>query len=231
MWISKRPPVCTDGTRFGYSTVAITSVQKGFAKVSRTDRQGESHSHWQPFGVWQSLWRVILESLPLPRLTVPKQTALLKERDAESRTKLTVLLRELFAELKKGRLRYCCNPAWMKSGRLIQWNVAVICEKVQDLLSVGKFLGTAIWRTIQWAVIPFGSMIEYHPVSAKDQSRFHQFGKKVLLGIFLRYAFYAGGIWNGDIVGADIEELDNLDASEVRTRRLIAKEVVMPNTV
>ena len=32
-------------------------------------------------------------------------------------------------------------------------------------------------------------------------------------------------------MGADIEELENLDASEVRTRRLIAKEVVMPNTV
>ena len=30
------------------------------------------------------------------------------------------------------------------------------------------------------------------PISAKDQSRIHQFGKKVLPGLFLRYALYAG---------------------------------------
>ena len=39
-------------------------------------------------------------------------------------------------------------------------------------------------------VIPFGAMVEYHPISAKDQSRQHQFGAKVLPGIYfsvLRY--------------------------------------------
>ena len=41
----------------------------------------------------------------------------------------------------------------------------------------------------QGLVIPFGSLAEYHPVSAKDQSRLHQFGKKVLPGIFFGYAF------------------------------------------
>ena len=42
-------------------------------------------------------------------------------------------------------------------------------------------------------VIPFGAMVEYHTVTAKDQSRLHQFGAKVLPGIFLGYALYAGG--------------------------------------
>ena len=32
-------------------------------------------------------------------------------------------------------------------------------------------------------MIPFGAMIEYHPISLRDQSRLHQFG-----GIFLGYA-------------------------------------------
>ena len=40
-------------------------------------------------------------------------------------------------------------------------------------------------------------------ISAKDQSRIHQFGKKVLPGLFLRYALYAGGIWKGDVLVAD----------------------------
>ena len=38
-------------------------------------------------------------------------------------------------------------------------------------------------------VIPLGAMVEYHPFSAKDQSRLHQFGAKVLPGIFLGYTF------------------------------------------
>ena len=44
-------------------------------------------------------------------------------------------------------------------------------------------------------VIPFGAMVEYHPISAKDISRLHQFGPKVLSGTFLGYAFFAGRIW------------------------------------
>ena len=66
-------------------------------------------------------------------------------------------------------------------------------------------------------------MIEYHPFCAKDQSRLHQFGKKVSPGIFLGYALYAGETWKGDILVADIEELENLDAIENHARRLNAK--------
>ena len=32
------------------------------------------------------------------------------------------------------------------------------------------------------------------------KSRIHQFGKKVLPGLFLGYALYAGGIWKGDTI-------------------------------
>ena len=39
-------------------------------------------------------------------------------------------------------------------------------------------------------IIPFGSLVEYYSISAKDQSRIHQFGKKVLAGLFLGYALY-----------------------------------------
>ena len=41
-------------------------------------------------------------------------------------------------------------------------------------------------------VIPFGAMIEYHHISAKDQSRLHQFGAIVLPGIFIVCALHAG---------------------------------------
>ena len=71
-------------------------------------------------------------------------------------------------------------------------------------------------------------MVEDHPNSAKDQSRLHQFGAKVLPGFFLGYVLSAGGIWKGDTMVADIEELEEMDASELYARRLNAKEVLTP---
>ena len=71
-------------------------------------------------------------------------------------------------------------------------------------------------------------MVEYYPITAKDQSRIHQFGKKVLPGLFLGYALYAGGIWKGDVLFADLEELETMDASEIYSKRLNAKEVIFP---
>ena len=59
-------------------------------------------------------------------------------------------------------------------------------------------------------IIPFGSLVEYHLVTAKDQSRIRQFGKKVLLGLFLGYTLYVGGIWKGDVLVADFEELETM---------------------
>ena len=77
-------------------------------------------------------------------------------------------------------------------------------------------------------IIPFGSLVEYHTISAKDQSRIHQFGQIFLPGWFLGYALCARWIWKGDILVADLEELETMDASEVYSKRLNAKEVIFP---
>ena len=37
-----------------------------------------------------------------------------------------------------------------------------------------------------------------------------------------------GGIWKGDILVADVEELETMDASEIYSKRLNAKEVIFP---
>ena len=55
-----------------------------------------------------------------------------------------------------------------------------------------------------------------------------QLGKKVLSGIFTGCAWYAGGIWKGDILVADIEGLHNFHASEIHIEKLNAKEVLLP---
>ena len=65
-------------------------------------------------------------------------------------------------------------------------------------------------------------------LSAKDLSRLHQFGPKVLPGIFLGYALHAERIWKGDILVADVDELEQMDASEISAKRLNAKAVLTP---
>ena len=77
-------------------------------------------------------------------------------------------------------------------------------------------------------IVPFGSLVECHPITAKDQSRIHQFGKKVLPGLFLGYDLYAEGIWKGDVLVADHEGLETMVASEICSKRLHAKEVIFP---
>ena len=54
------------------------------------------------------------------------------------------------------------------------------------------------------------------------------FGPEVLPGILPTCVFYAGGIWKGDVMVADNEELEEMDASELHARRLNAKEALTP---
>ena len=65
------------------------------------------------------------------------------------------------------------------------------------------------------SISPSGLMIECHSMSAKDQTRLHQFWRKILPEIFIGYALHAEVNWKGDILIADIEELKILDASEI----------------
>ena len=117
----------------------------------------------------------------------------------------------------------------MKVGRQILWNVFPICETSQIYYPIGRLLVKDVfWQLFLGPIIPFGSLVEYHPVTAKDQSRIHQVGKKVLPGFFLGYALYAEGIWKGDVLIADLEELETMDASETHSKRLNAKEVIFP---
>ena len=86
----------------------------------------------------------------------------------------------------------------------------------------------AFGQPFKGPIISFVSLDEYHPTTAKDQSRIHQFGKKVLPGLFLGYALYVGEIWKGDVLVADLEELETMDGSEIYSKRLNAKEVIFP---
>ena len=104
-----------------------------------------------------------------------------------------------------------------------------ICETFKISFLMGRLHAKdVLGNLLKGRIIPFGSLVEYYTISPKDQSRIHQFVKKVLPGLFLGYALYAGGIWKGDTMVADIEELETMDASEIYSKRLHAKEVIFP---
>ena len=82
----------------------------------------------------------------------------------------------------------------MKIGGQIPWNALPICETFKISCRMGKSIERRFGEPFKGLIIPFDSLVEYHPISAKDQSKIHQFGKKVLPGLFHGYALYAGGI-------------------------------------
>ena len=117
----------------------------------------------------------------------------------------------------------------MKVGGLILWNATTICEISQIYYLMGRRpMKDVLGNQLKDRLFHVVSLVEYHPITAKDQSRIHQFGKKVLPGLWIGYALYAGGIWKGDVLIADLEELETMDASEIYSKRLNAKEVIFP---
>ena len=66
-------------------------------------------------------------------------------------------------------------------------------RNIQDLVTDGKTpYERRFVMPFTGPVIPFGAMVEYHPISAKDRSGLHQFGPKVLPGMFFGYVLYVG---------------------------------------
>ena len=188
MWYGRREsrkqlPMRGRGTRFGHSMESIHTrvklkllrrrkeVYESFSSRRKSRKSSKLSIPWNLAKPVKIFPGIIVHQ----RLTVPRQM---------------VLLRESYAGLKKGLLLYCCNQVWMKNGGRIPLNVTAICEKFTTSYQTGKH--------------PTNGDLENHsrhPISAKDQPRLRQFGKRVLLGIFLGYAFFAVGIWTGDVVG------------------------------
>ena len=218
--ISKQSPICSRGSGLGHSMDPSISVQnKNFtrnpekvATVPGVRQEAYSHLHWQFLGIRQSLWR----SLSWNRCT-----------STPHRSETNGIAERAVRRVKEGTsavlLQSGLNESW--------WTDSMECytslRNTQDLLSDGKTpYEMRFGKSFTGPTIPFGSLVEDYPVTAKDQSRIHQFWKKVLPGLFLGYALYAGRIWKGDVLDADLEELETMDASEIYWKRPNAKETI-----
>ena len=108
------------------------------------------------------------------------------------------------AERAVRRIKEGASAVLLQSGLDTEWwadSMECYCclRNIEDLLSDGKtHFERRFGEPYRGPMVPFGSVVEYHPISAKDQSRLHQFSPQVLPSIFLGCVLYAGGIWKGD---------------------------------
>ena len=75
-----------------------------------------------------------------------------------------------------------------------------------------------IWRTIQRTNDTFWSNVSTSFVFTERSVEDYQLDKKVLRLVFLGYELIAGGIWKLDILIADLEDMQTLDASDIYLR-------------
>ena len=98
-----------------------------------------------------------------------------------------------------GRTWYLCSSgtvvSFTKSGGEKQWTASVICETYQTNWQTESHHmneDLELHLMVQWHL--FGALIFFiSPTSGKDRSRLHQFGTKMLPGIFIGYALNSGG--------------------------------------
>ena len=117
----------------------------------------------------------------------------------------------------------------MNIGGQTPWNAIPICETSQISYLIGRrpmkdVLGSHLKdqsvRLVHWLSITLSLR--------RTSQESIDLEKKVLPGLFLGYALYAEGIRKGDVLVADLEKLETMDASEIYSKRLDAKEVIFP---
>ena len=115
----------------------------------------------------------------------------------------------------------------MKYGGLILWNAIAVSEMSKTSWHPGNSVWTKIWRTIQRANNTFWSngwiSSDFNERSIKTSSIWQESITWYLSWVWID----RGWIWKGDILFADLEDLENLDASEIYPRRTNAKEVLI----
>ena len=90
------------------------------------------------------------------------------------------------AERAVRRVKEETSAVLLQSGLNNEWwadSMVSYCylRNIQDLLSDGKSpYERRFGMPLNGTVIPFGAMVEYHPISAKNTSRLHQFVPKSL---------------------------------------------------
>ena len=117
----------------------------------------------------------------------------------------------------------------MKVGGQIPWNVTPICETSQISYLVGRrpmkdvlgnHLKDRLFHLVHWLSITLSLR--------RTSQESINLERKSYLDCSSDTLCTRGGIWKCDVLVADIEELEMMNASEIYSKRLNAKEVICP---
>ena len=89
---------------------------------------------------------------------------------------------------------------------------------VKDVL--GNHLRDLLFHLVHW--------LRVSPYNCEGSVANPSIWKESFTWIVPRIRSLRGGIWKGDVLIADLEELETMDASEIYSKRLNAKEVIFP---
>ena len=129
---------------------------------------------------------------------------------------------------QKGPLRCCCSQVWVTNGGRIPWNTAAICETFKISCLMGKTPHERRFGIPQnGPVIPFGAVVEYTLSLRKTCRDYISLVQKSCQFFRLRLNIACGWNLDRDIMVADSEELEEMDASELHAG-FNAKEVLTP---
>ena len=136
--------------------------------------------------------------------------------------------RTLYVEWKEGNI--CCIMAIQigLSGGQIPWNAIAICETSMTSWQTGNLkMNEDLGNHSKDQVYHLAHWLDISQTPRETKQEIINLERKFYHGSFPRICFDRGGIWKGDILIADIEELGNMNASEIYPRRLNAKEVLI----
>ena len=160
-------------------------------------------------GIWQSLWRSFLESLYVNTTQIGNTW-------------------DCWESSTQSEGRYVCGTVAIRSGcKMVGWFFGMLLLSSKCPRPLGRLENSVwktIWRTIQrasnslWSNGWISSDFNERPVKSPLiwQERLTRNIPRICIG--------CGGIWKGDILVADIEEQEEIDASEIYPRRINAKE-------
>ena len=154
-------------------------------------------------GIWESMWGFVMESAHVNTSSIRDKWHRWKSRST-------------------GIRRYVSSAATVGTRwKVVVWLYGMLLLSAKCARPRGRrenSVQKTIWRTMQRENNTFGAMVEYHPSSPWEQARIHQFGW-LWAG--------RGGIFGKDILIADLEDLEKLDASDIYPRRINAKEILI----
>ena len=150
------------------------------------NEEGESRNNHQYAVVVQDLATQWIEWKVLRAVAKKKKTSYLYGQSWNHRTS-TLHRSETngVAERAVRRVKEGTSAVLLQSGLNEKWWAASLecycyLRNVQDLLAVGKTpYERRFGEPFKWPTIPFGAMVEWHPISVRGQSRLHQLGAGV----------------------------------------------------